>query len=108
MDTPTLLRTARLDAGLTLRELADAAGTSHSTLSAYESGRVDPRSETVRRVLAAAGWQLVAEPTPRPLREPWQASPGDELWNAIELADWLPKKPATERLPWHAPVFGRR
>ncbi len=36
------LERARLDAGLSLRELARRAGTSHVTLSAYEHGTKSP------------------------------------------------------------------
>ena len=46
----------RRDAGLTLRELGARAGTSHSTLSAYESGRVDPSTATFDRIVRAAGF----------------------------------------------------
>ena len=36
------LRRARLSAGLSLREVAQRAGTSHATLSAYERGLKSP------------------------------------------------------------------
>ena len=58
MDAPTILRTARREARLTLRELADRAGTSHATLSAYEHAAKAPTIDTFARVLRAAGYVL--------------------------------------------------
>ena len=46
MDVPAILRRARLRSGLSLRELAARADTSHSALAAYESARVTPNVET--------------------------------------------------------------
>lgn len=54
----TTLRDARRRSGLTLRALAALAGTSHSTLSAYETSTVLPRADTMLRVLEAAGWRV--------------------------------------------------
>ena len=54
VDAPSILRRARLRAGLTLRELAARAETSHSALAAYEAARVTPNVETFDRVLARA------------------------------------------------------
>ena len=51
-----MLRHARQTAGLSLRVLAERADTSHSTLVAYESGRVVPRVDTLDRILRAAGF----------------------------------------------------
>lgn len=47
------LRTRRREAGLTLREVARAAGTSETNLSAYERGAKKPSRRTLRRVVAA-------------------------------------------------------
>lgn len=44
------LRRTRLAAGLSLRALAERAGTSHATLAAYESGRTIPRVDTLDRI----------------------------------------------------------
>ena len=55
-----LIREARDAAGLTLAELAERAGTSKPTLSKYENGLVDPRAETLDRVLRACGRSLRA------------------------------------------------
>ncbi len=59
----TLLAKARHDAGLSQAELAACAGTSRTTLSAYEHGRKSPTMATAERVLNCAGFTLTAEPT---------------------------------------------
>jgi transcriptional regulator with XRE-family HTH domain len=56
----TLIRTARLQAGLTQAELARRAGMPRSVLNAYERGHRDPGTEALARVLGAAGFQLRA------------------------------------------------
>ncbi|MGB5755720.1 MAG: helix-turn-helix transcriptional regulator [Acidimicrobiales bacterium] len=53
-----LIREARLAAGLTMAELAVRAGTSKPTVSRYENGLVDPRVETLERLLHACGREL--------------------------------------------------
>lgn len=60
-----MLKQARTRAGLTLRELAELAGTSHSTLAAYEQGRVAPNTATLERIVAAAGFEVDARLIPR-------------------------------------------
>jgi transcriptional regulator with XRE-family HTH domain len=63
MDAARLLRTARAQAGLSQRALAEAAGTSQSAVAAIESGRKQPTVATLERLLRAAGTELVpAEP----------------------------------------------
>lgn len=57
-----LLRSARRRAGLTQAELARRAGTSRTTVSAYEAGRKSPSTATMERLLQAAGARLAAEP----------------------------------------------
>jgi transcriptional regulator with XRE-family HTH domain len=70
MDAATTLQRARTSSGLSQRELAERAGTSQATVSAYESGRKHPSVATFSRLLSAAGWRLRTEPTARPVREP--------------------------------------
>lgn len=60
--TSVLISRAREAAGLSKAHLADLAGTSRPTLSAYEHGRVSPTLDTVERILAAAGCRLVTTP----------------------------------------------
>jgi transcriptional regulator with XRE-family HTH domain len=57
-----LLARVRRAAGLSQAELARRAGTSRPTLSAYEHGRKSPSLDTLERLLAAAGFELSAQP----------------------------------------------
>ena len=59
-----LLTAARDRVGLSKAELARRSGTSRSTLSAYEHGRVSPTLETLERVLASTHQRLELAPTP--------------------------------------------
>ena len=58
MEPAELLRTARRRHGLSQAALASRAGTSQPVISAYEHGRRDPSTHTLRRLLAAAGDRL--------------------------------------------------
>ena len=97
-----VLRTARQRSGLTLRQLAGAAGTSHSTLSAYESGSKTPSTATLDRIVHAAGFALDASLRPR-IRAAGGLTRGDELEAVLELAEAFPARHGA-RLD--APVFG--
>ncbi len=91
MDAPSTLRTARIRAGLSLRQLARRAGTSHSTLAAYEAGRVTPSVETLERIVGAAGYELEVDLLRR--IEPLDgAARGRELLDALELAAQFPTR----------------
>jgi len=57
----TLIRSARQGARLSQTELARRAGIAQSVISAYESGRREPGLPTLRRLLAAAGHDLVID-----------------------------------------------
>lgn len=101
MNAGATLRAVRNAAHLTLRALASAAHTSHSTLAAYESGRVVPTVDTAERVIEAAGFRLeqclvqnIAD----------HATRGDELLQVLELAAMFPARHAST-LPF--PRFGR-
>lgn len=59
-----LLTAARNRAGISKAELARRSGTSRSTLSAYEHGRVSPTLETLERVLSSTRQRLELAPTP--------------------------------------------
>ncbi|MCY3576866.1 MAG: helix-turn-helix transcriptional regulator [bacterium] len=58
MKPAELLREARRRKGLSQAELATRAGTSQPVISAYEHGRRDPTTRTLRRLVAAAGGRL--------------------------------------------------
>ena len=105
MDASTLLRVARREAQLTLRELAERAGTSHATLSAYEHAAKTPSVATFARVLRAAGYVLEGELTRRIDTDPRTGlARGDELAAVLELAAQFP---ARHHPHLRAPVFGR-
>jgi predicted transcriptional regulator len=53
MITPRQVRLARIALGLSQQELAELAHTSRNTVSAIESGRLDPRVSTLRRIVQA-------------------------------------------------------
>lgn len=57
MDTATLVREARLDAGLSQRELAERTGTRQANIAAIESGRRHISDELLESLLAAADYR---------------------------------------------------
>ncbi len=58
----TVIEDARQRAGLTKDELAQRAGTSRPTLSAYVHGRKSPRLDTAERIIREAGFELTVTP----------------------------------------------
>lgn len=103
MDAKTTLRTVRTRAGMTLRALAERAGTSHATLAAYESGRKSPNVATFRRIAHAAGFEVGVWLQPRPGADD-RSDRGRELVDVLRLAAQFPARhgPVLE-----APVFPR-
>ena len=108
MYTASLLREARLEAGLTQAELASRSGTSQATLCAYERGQKSPSTATLERILAATGRRLATERTSRTVRSPGAAmlaQAGRSLEQVIELAAELPtshrRTPMFPGLPRH-------
>lgn len=96
MDAAKTLRRARLDAGLSLRALADRADTSHATLAAYEAGRAVPRVDTLDRILRAAGYATDIDVTRRAdATEAERRAKGEELRQALELAAMFPARHAS-------------
>jgi transcriptional regulator with XRE-family HTH domain len=53
-----LIRLAREKSGLTQTDLAERAGMSQQTISAYETGRKEPTLSFLQRLLAAAGFEM--------------------------------------------------
>ena len=95
MDSGTLIRQARRNAGLTQTGLAQRSGTSQAALSAYEGGGKTPSADTLARILAAAGVRLAVVPATRPVRTPGAAALRDTargLAEVIELASHLPTR----------------
>ena len=107
----TIIRDARLDAGLTQAELAGRSGTSQATLSAYESGSKMPSAITMARVLAAAGRRMTTVPVGRPVVTPGRAElerRGRTLAQVLDLAERLPARhAATLRYPRLGAAAGR-
>jgi transcriptional regulator with XRE-family HTH domain len=87
------LRSARQRAGLTQRTLADRAGTSQATISAYESGAKEPTVATFSRLLAATGMVLQIEPARAAIIEPSAAQLAEAargLAEVIAFAETFP------------------
>jgi transcriptional regulator with XRE-family HTH domain len=100
MEPGGLLERTRASAGLTQDELARRAGTSRTTLSAYENGRKSPTVATFARLLSEAGCELAAQPQVMFTRHP--AARGRSVW----VPDHLPRLDlahafARVRLPLH-------
>lgn len=104
MDASTLLLRARTRAGLSLRQLARRAGTSHATLSAYEHGRKVPTVETLDRILRAAGFVAGVDLEPD-VGGPDRSARGRELVEVLELASMFPARHSrTLELPRFGPA----
>jgi predicted nucleotidyltransferase/DNA-binding XRE family transcriptional regulator len=58
MDAGTLLREARVRAGLSQSELARRAGVTQSVVSEYEAGKREPALPTLARLVAGTGHEL--------------------------------------------------
>jgi transcriptional regulator with XRE-family HTH domain len=91
LTTATLLARARAEAGLSLRELAERAKTSHATISAYERGRKVPSVTTFIRILEACGNAVDISLLPR-IREKDGIPRGEELESVLKLAAQFPAK----------------
>jgi transcriptional regulator with XRE-family HTH domain len=95
MDTTAVLRDARRRAGLTQAALAQRAGTSQATISAYEHGRKQPSVETLGRLLAASGARLTIAPAAATVIRPSAAQlarAGRSLVDVMLLAEALPTR----------------
>ena len=79
------------------------ADTSHSALSAYESGRKVPSVETLDRIVRAAGYELGVELTPA-VGGADRAARGREL---VEVLDLAAQFPARHAATLNFPVFPR-
>lgn len=105
MDAAALISSARHRAGLSLRELATRAGTSHSAIAAYEQGRRSPTATTLQRILSAAGFAVDVTLDRRAGRgDGDRAARGRELVEVLELAAMFP---ARHEPTLTAPRFGR-
>ncbi len=98
-----LLKRAREQSGLSLRELGRLAGTSHATLLAYESGKKIPTVGTLERIIAAAGFALELSLNRR-IRGSAEYHRGEELLDALELAANFPSR-HPRQMPY--PIFSK-
>src|SRR5258706_14112424 len=80
-----LVRRARRSAGLTQRALARRSRIPQPTIAAIETGRQDPRFETLRSLVESCGREVTALPRPgqgvdrTQIRELLRLSPGQPL-----------------------------
>ncbi len=63
-----VLRNARLQAGLSQRDLARRARTAQSVVARVEGGTTSPTWDTLSRLLAAAGFEVRASVALRPVK----------------------------------------
>lgn len=102
-----MLRVAREQAGLTLRALAEAAGTSHSTVAAYEAGRVTPRVDTFERLLRACGKRIDVASAREPGRDPRRGPADQEFAQVLALVAATGETQREDYRAWDAPIFRR-
>lgn len=100
----TLLRSAWHESGLSLRQLARQANTSHATLNAYITGSKSPSTATLERVIAACGYALDVSLRPR-VRFSNGVPRGEELADVLALAEQFPVRHSKEL---DAPIFAER
>ncbi len=98
-----LLSTVRARSSMSLRALAARAGTSHSTLLDYETGRKAPNVETFARVVHAAGFHLESALVSDPYGD--ERARAEELNEVLNLAEQFPARHSAKL---EYPVFGRR
>ena len=65
MWSATLIREARLRAGLTQQELADRSGRKRSVIARWEQGAIEPSLETFLEIIGICGFELPTELVPR-------------------------------------------
>jgi transcriptional regulator with XRE-family HTH domain len=81
---------------MTQRQLAAAAGVPQPTVARIESGAVNPRTDTLQRLLAATGHELTYEPRlgigvdRSAIRERLRLTPAQRVRLAIEEARYMP------------------
>jgi hypothetical protein len=103
MSPALAIRHARRQAKLSKRELARRAHTSPAAIVLYESGAREPSYSTLKRIVAAAGFdaRLSLADTMRPDAE----LQGRRLAEVLELAEHLPRRRAAAHMAY--PPFGR-
>nr|DAI05154.1 MAG TPA: helix-turn-helix domain protein [Caudoviricetes sp.] len=59
-DQPSPIRAARIAAGMTQQQLADALGIAQQSVARWETGEREPRISTLRRIAAVLGCNVTA------------------------------------------------
>ncbi len=90
MASMNTIKTLRKQAGITQQALAIAAGTSQSTIAAYEAGVKSPTLRTVNHLAKSVGMEMVETFVPEMTREDRRS-----LAFHRELTDALRKSPET-------------
>ena len=94
-----LLRQAWQDSGLSLRQLARQANTSHATLNAYMKGSKSPSAGTLERIISACGFDMDIS-LRRRVRFSNGVPRGEELAEVLTLAEQFPvRQNKTQTLP---------
>ena len=91
-----IIQAVRRRQGLTQAELARRAGTSQPVVSAYEHGRRDPSTATLRKLVEAGGerLQLAAAPPRSDLAPPADLDEhARRLLDVLTLVDAIPVRP---------------
>lgn len=57
-DQPSPIRAARIAAGMTQQQLADALGIAQQSVARWETGEREPRVSTLKRIAAVLGCDL--------------------------------------------------
>lgn len=83
----SLLFKLRREKGLTLRALAERAGTSSATLSNYELGIKEPRLSTLERLVEASGSKLLVEVIPATVNGRWHDARVSAAESSSRVAD---------------------
>jgi transcriptional regulator with XRE-family HTH domain len=107
MVAATLIREARLRAGLTQAELAERADTAPSAIGRWERGEVRPSLETVKGLCRAAGYDLTLGLTPTDSHDRTLIRACLERTPAQRLSDMLTAVRALERMASAAERYGR-
>ena len=84
MTTGELIRSARLRAGYSQKELAKRLGTASSSIARWETDTVEPGFSTLRRVLQACGFDIP------PVLVPYERDPERDA-QVQELQDLSPQ-----------------
>ena len=87
-----VLKSARLHAGLGLRQAARLGTTSHATLNTYEKGGKTPVASTLIRLLESYHYRVDLSVIPR-IRSKNGLERGEELSQVLELAAQFPANP---------------